>query len=367
MHAKVERYQRDGQVWLAVRGRLDKQMAPAVQQWLETWLPAEAGEVRLDLGEITFMDSAGVAVLLESARTAAAKGISLRLGRVSTPAQRTLNLFREGPAAEQEMERLGWLEVLGDRAAGWLQEGKEFVLLLADTFYWAIVGPFGGERGAPRGEMTRQCLLLGYDALGIIALLSTLIGVTLALLSAQQLRLFGANIYVADLLAVAMVKEMGPMLTAILVAGRSGSAIAAEISTMMVTEEVEALQAMGFSPVRFLVVPKLYAVTITQPLLTYISVTFGLLGGLLIAAASLQIPPAAFINQSLAVIPAKDLLVGILKSMVFGWLILLIAAHCGLRTRGGAEAVGRSTTRSVVVAIFAVIITDCVFALALYL
>ncbi len=368
LHAQVERYEEGGQTRVAVRGRLDHDAAPAVFEWLQAWLPREPRRVGLDLGEISYLDSAGVAVLAESYRLATERGIDLRLVKISEPARRTLTLFRaSGRADEAALPPPGLLESLGLNASGWLEEGRQLLLLLADTFYWALFGPFSAERGAPKGEVGRQSLLLGHNAFGIIALLSTLIGVTLALLSAQQLRLFGANIYVADLVAVAMVKEMGPMLTAIIVAGRSGSAIAAEISTMMVTEEVDALQAMGFSTVRFLVVPKLYAVTVAQPLLTQVSVAFGMMGGMIIAAISLQIPPPAFLHQSLAVIGADDLFTGILKSMVFGWLILLLAAHNGLRTRGGAEAVGLSTTRSVVMSIFAVIIADCIFSLALYL
>ena len=193
-----------------------------------------------------------------------------------------------------------------------------------------------------------------------------MLGLILALQSAAQLRQFGASIYVADLIAISMVREMGPMMTAIIVAGRSGSAIAAEIATMKVTEEVDALESMGFSPVRFLVVPKLYAVTVTQPLLTAISVAFGILGGMVIAALALGVPVQAFLHQAGEAMSAKDISTGLIKSVVFGWIILVVGAYSGLATRGGAEGVGMSTTRSVVVAIFAVIIADCIFSLAFY-
>ncbi len=352
---------------MKIRGRLDRESAPAVMDWLLTWMPREGDRVGLDLGDLDFVDSAGVAMLAEVRRQTERKGMRIELVRISEPARRTLSLFRTSDSVSVEGYRPGLVERLGARAASALEEARSMLYLVADTFYWAVLGPFFSGRGAPRGEMSRQTLLLGANAFGIVSLLAFLIGLTMALLSAHQLRRFGANIYVADLVAIAMVREMGPVLTAVIVAGRSGSAIAAEIATMRVTEEIEALLAMGFVPVRFLVVPKLYAVTITQPLLTFVSVAFGILGGMVIAAISLGVPAYPFIHKAVGAIRPSDIGSGLMKSIVFGWLMLVIAAHCGLRTRGGAEAVGASTTRSVVWAIFAVIIADCIFSLALYL
>ncbi len=367
-HAFVERYQEGGRTRVKVRGRLDRESAPAVLEWIRAWLPEDESRIGLDLAEVDYVDSAGAAVLTESMRLAEDRGCELELLRISDAAQRTLSLFRMlEPADEAVVSPPGRLETLGQQAADQLAAGREMLLLVADTFYWAVVGPFCSERGAPKGELTRQSILLGSRAFGIIALLSTLIGLTMALLSVHQLQQFGANIYAANLVAVSMVREMGPLLTAVIVAGRSGSAIAAEIATMRVTEEIDALEAMGFSPVRFLVVPKLYAVTFSQPLLTFVSIAFGIFGGMLIASAALGIPGPAFLHQAMGAIQANDLFSGLLKSVVFGWIILLVAAQSGLRTRGGAEGVGLSTTRSVVVAIFTVIIADCVFSLAMYL
>ena len=367
VHAEVERYTEGGLPRLKIRGRLDRESAPAVMDWLLTWAPRGGARVGLDLGELDFIDSAGVAMLAEVRRRFERKGRVLDLVRVSEPARKTLSLFRTSDGPSVEGYRPGLVEKVGMRAAAIVGEARAMLYLVADTFYWAVLGPFFAGRGAPRGEMSRQTLLLGANAFGIVSLLAFLIGLTLALLSAHQLRRFGANIYVADLVAITMVREMGPVLTAVIVAGRSGSAISAEIATMRGTEEIEALLAMGFVPVRFLVVPKLYAVTITQPLLTFVSVVFGILGGLVIAALSLGVPPYPFVHQAVDAIRPSDIGSGLMKSIVFGWLILVIAAHCGLRTRGGAEAVGASTTRSVVWAIFAVVIADCIFSLALYL
>ena len=315
------------------------------------------------------MDSAGVAIVARWLDLARKKKCRPELLGTSPSAQRTLEMFRFRDEAPREVEKQGGqlLESLGDWAIAKCTGTKDFFILLSDILYWSLVGPFVSGRGAPSGELTRQTILLGSMAFGIVSLLAALIGLTMALLSMHQLRQFGANIYVADLVAVAMVREMGPMMTAIIVAGRSGSAIAAELATMEVTEEVDALRAMGFSPVRFLVVPKVYAVTITQPLLTAASICFGILGGMAIATVALGVPPEAYLSRTGEILKFKDLVTGLSKSLVFGWIILVVAANSGLGTRGGAGEVGISTTRSVVLAIFSVIIADCIFSLIFYL
>jgi phospholipid/cholesterol/gamma-HCH transport system permease protein len=366
--AKVERVQEDGQTRLVIQGRLDRESAPAVLQWIQAWLPRRAERVGLDLSGVEALDSAGVAVLAESLEIARSRSCRLELVKVSEAARRTLEMFHLHGESETALRlRPGLLVGLGE----WLVDlGTTFwrlMLLLSDTFYWAVIGPFVSGRGSPRGEVTRQAILLGSRAFGIVALLAALIGLTLALLSAHQLRQFGANIYVANLVSIAMVREMGPMMTAIIVAGRSGSAIAAELATMEVTEEVDALRAMGFSPIRFLVVPKLYAVTLTQPLLTVVAICAGILGGMAVATVALGVPAQAYLNQAGSILKMNDVLTGLFKSLIFGWIILVVAAHSGLGTRGGAGEVGVSTTRSVVWAIFSVIIADCIFSLIFYL
>ncbi|NMB74293.1 MAG: MlaE family lipid ABC transporter permease subunit [Myxococcales bacterium] len=363
---QMERTVEGGEVRLRLRGRLDRQAAPLLLEWLRTWLPGAGEKAALDLSGVEYLDSAGVAVLSEALRLARERKQSLSLANLSAPAQKTLEIFRWQGVDLEVPERVGLFEGLGERAWALLAGLRKVGLLAADTFSWALAGPFTAQPGHPRGEILRQSILLGSRAFGIVALLSLLIGLTLALLSAAQLRQFGANIYAANLVAVAMTREMGPLLTAVIVAGRSGSAIAAEIATMRVTEEIDALESMGFSPVRFLVVPKLYAVTMTQPLLTLVADACGVLGGMLVGALLLQVPMPAFLQQCADALRTKDLVIGLLKSLSFGWIILLTGAHCGLQTSGGAQGVGISTTRSVVLSIFLVIVADCAFSLAFY-
>ncbi|HDR05844.1 MAG TPA: ABC transporter permease, partial [Candidatus Marinimicrobia bacterium] len=168
---------------------------------------------------------------------------------------------------------------------------------------------------------------------------------------------------VADLIAISMVREMGPMMTAIIVAGRSGSAIASEIATMVVTEEVDALKMMAISPVRYLVAPKFNAMTICMPLLVTLSIIVGMFGGLLVGYFYLNLSPQAYIAESFMILTLKDLFIGLSKSVFFAWVIVIIGSHYGFKVSGGAEGVGKATTASVVASIFAVIVLDAVFSL----
>ena len=207
---------------------------------------------------------------------------------------------------------------------------------------------------------------IGSRALGVVGLIAFLVGATMALQSAAQLRKFGADLFVVDLVVLSMLRELGPLMAAIVVAGRSGSAIAAEIGTMVVTEEVDALRTLGLDPVRFLVVPKILAFTLVQPLLTIYANVLGVLGGMVVAVLYLDIGVEAFMRRLEDQLELADVVAGCAKSVIFAWLIGLIGAYYGLATRGGAEAVGRSTTASVVAGIFAVVVADAVASIVLW-
>lgn len=241
----------------------------------------------------------------------------------------------------------------------------EGLILTADISFWSFVGIFS-NKGQRKGSIIQQSILIGVNALGIIGLLSLIIGLILALQSAAQLRQYGASIFVADLIAISMVREMGPMMTAIIVAGRSGSAIASEIATMKVTEEIDALKMMAINPVRYVVVPKFHAITICMPLLVTMSTIIGIIGGLIVAILYLDLSAISYFNEVFKVLTVKDLLVGLSKSIVFSWFIVAISSYYGFNVKGGSEGVGKATTMSVVASIFAVIILDAVFSI-LYL
>jgi phospholipid/cholesterol/gamma-HCH transport system permease protein len=188
----------------------------------------------------------------------------------------------------------------------------------------------------------------------------------MAFMSSLQLKQFGANIYIASLVAVAVVRELGPIMTAILVAGRSGSAFAAEIGTMIVNEEVDALAVMGFDTTRFIAVPKVFAAVIAVPILTLYADFFGIVGGAFVGVFGLDLSLSSYIDYTKWSITVFDVVSSLVKSVVFAILIAGIGCQRGFQTQGGALAVGISTTSAVVSAIFLIIVTDSVFAILLH-
>jgi len=205
----------------------------------------------------------------------------------------------------------------------------------------------------------------GVDALPIVGLISFLLGLIMAFMSSVQLQQFGANIYVASLVSLSMTRELGPIMTAIIVAGRSGSAFAAEIGTMRISEEVDALYTMGFDPTRFLVVPKIIASVIVVPLLVLFSDVFAILGGLLVGISMLDLTVNAYIAQTIETLTLFDVFWGFLKSGFFALLIAWIGCLRGFQVRGGAASVGQATTSAVVSSIFLIILSDSIFSIIL--
>jgi phospholipid/cholesterol/gamma-HCH transport system permease protein len=237
--------------------------------------------------------------------------------------------------------------------------------LIFQALYWLFIGPFKG-RGVRWRSTIEQIVRMGVDSIPIVAIICFFVGLILAMQAAYQLEQFGASIYVADLVGVSMTREMGPMLTAIIVTGRSGSAIAAEIGTMKVSEEIDALRTMGFNPIRFLVVPRLLALLVVVPCLTLIADLVGILGGLFIGISALQLPLNQYINHTIEALAMKDLITGLIKSFFFGMIIAQVGCYQGFGVHGGAEGVGRSTTTSVVTSIFLVIVADLLFTALFY-
>ncbi|TSA52781.1 MAG: ABC transporter permease, partial [Planctomycetaceae bacterium] len=203
----------------------------------------------------------------------------------------------------------------------------------------------------------------GVDALPIIALSSFLLGLIMAFLSSIQLQQFGANIYVASLVALSMVSELGPIITAIIIAGRSGSAYAAEIGTMKISEEIDALFTMGFDPTLFLAVPRIIALVIVVPLLTLFANTFAIAGGTVVGIFMLDLTLSSYIKQTINTLTLFEVGWGLFKSSIFAVLIAGIACLKGFQTRGGAASVGNATTSAVVSSIFLIILFDSFFAI----
>jgi phospholipid/cholesterol/gamma-HCH transport system permease protein len=210
-------------------------------------------------------------------------------------------------------------------------------------------------------------VLIGYEAIPIVSLISLSVGIIMALQAAYQLRRVGALIYVADLVGISITRELGPLLTAIIVAGRSGSAFAAEIGSMKVAEEVDALVVMGLNPVKFLVVPKIAGIMIMLPGLILIADFVGIAGGFMIAVGSLGLNFERYFTQTVNALVMADVMTGLIKGLVFALIIGFVGCYEGFSVDGGAEGVGLRTTRSVVTGIFLIILADCFFTVLFYL
>jgi len=204
----------------------------------------------------------------------------------------------------------------------------------------------------------------GFDALPIVGLLSFLLGVVVAYQGADQLRRYGANIFVVDLIGVSMLREFAPLITAIIVAGRSGSAYAAQIGTMAVTEDIDAMRTLGIPPLEMLVLPKVLALVVALPLLTVFADVLGVVGGMLMAQVQLDVGYGEFLDRFVKAVSLSTFAVGLAKAPVFALIIAMVGCFQGFRTQGGPDSVGRQTTRAVVQSIFLVIVADALFSVA---
>jgi phospholipid/cholesterol/gamma-HCH transport system permease protein len=220
-----------------------------------------------------------------------------------------------------------------------------------------------GKASFRRSDLILLLQDCGADALPIVTLISVLVGLILAFVGAVQLQMFGAQIYVANLVGIAMAREMGAMMTGIIMAGRTGAAFAAQIGTMQVNEEIDALQTMGISPMEFLVVPRMFALVIMMPLLCLYADLMGILGGVIVGVGMLDLSFAQYMTQTQNAVKLTDFAIGLVKSGVFGILVAMAGCLQGIRCGRSASAVGDAATSAVVTAIVAIVVTDGIFAI----
>ncbi|SFC73806.1 MlaE family ABC transporter permease [Massilia yuzhufengensis] len=262
----------------------------------------------------------------------------------------------------QRISPLNWLIVLGAGILSFFEHLRGFVALIGQLVQdlWRFVR---NPRTGPWREISANIYHSGFQALGITALVGFLIGVVLSFLSAQQLRMFGGDIYLVNILGMSVIRELGPLLAAILVAGRSGSSITAQLGVMRVTEELDAMLVMGISHGYRLIMPKVLALAISMPLLVVWTDAMALIGGMVSAKIELGLSFRYFIQKLPDAVPVVNYTIGLLKGCVFGMLIALISCHFGLRIEPNTESLGRGTTTAVVTAITLVILADAVFAI----
>ena len=258
-----------------------------------------------------------------------------------------------------------FLESIGRPVIGAFRYVAGAMSLLFLSIYWIFVGPFR-KKPIYFNQTVVQTVFGGVNSVLIVCFVNLSMGIVLAMQSAYQLERMGATIYVAALVAVSMTREIGPVLTALVIAGRVGAAITAELSTMKVTEQIEALETLALNPVRYLVVPRFLALLFMLPCLVIMADIAGMFGGFLIGTLSLGLRPALYVDTTVQFLVKKDIMTGLVKSAVFSMIVTMISCYQGLKTEGGAEGVGRSTTDSVVLSFILIILFDSILTALFY-
>jgi phospholipid/cholesterol/gamma-HCH transport system permease protein len=349
-----------GRAWARLTGAWNLRAMEPVLDALEARLRTTGGEAGWDLTCVARLDHAGAMVLWRAWGGRMAETVTLR------PEHEPLFAHLGAAAGEASAApRVRGLEAplaaLGRAALVFADHAQGFVLLLGRVMIDAM-SLLRHPGRMPWKEVSANVYRTGTQALGITALVGFLVGVVLSYLSAQQLRTFGADIFIVNLLGIAIVRELGPVLAAILIAGRSGSAMTAQIGVMRVTQELDALSVMGIPHTLRLVLPKMLALAMVMPLLILWTNAVALVGGMVSAQIQLGIDYRHFIATLPAAVPVANLWLGLGKGVVFGILIALIACHYGLRIKPNTESLGAGTTNSVVTSITMVILVDAVFA-----
>jgi phospholipid/cholesterol/gamma-HCH transport system permease protein len=359
--------EKGGEVTLSPVGRIETE---SLHLFLEeaTALVAQMNPRKLtvDLSHVEYLDSAGALGLVQLEETTKARSISFQFTHAPDEARRILDLIDPETLAASPLvseEKPGNLfEVIAEATLNICNDFVAVMTFLGDLL-GALLHSFLHPRSVRWGDVLFYMWRTGVEGLPIVGLLSFLLGLIIAFMSSLQLKQFGANVYVASLVGVAMVTELGPIMTAIIVAGRSGSAFAAEIGTMKVNEEVDALITMGFEPTRFLAIPKVLAAVLVVPLLTLYADVFGIAGGLVVGVLGLDLTVNSYVQTTMKVITVAAILKSLIKSVFFAALIAGIGCQRGFQVRGGAEEVGSATTSAVVAGIFLIVVTDSAFAI----
>lgn len=320
--------------------------------------------ITIDGSAVTHIDSGGAWKLQQLIKALQKKNIEVKLQGFTDQQQALITLTQEQTQKitnPKEPKKLPWLERLGKRTITQLEEGQKFLTFIGKLTFTAkhVLRSFHRLRWP---SIFSTIETAGYQALPIIALLSFMIGVVLAYQMGVQLRNYGANVYVVDLLGLSVLREFGPLLTAIMVAGRTGSAFTAQLGTMKLNQEIDALNTMGVPPNELLILPRLLGLFIALPLLTIWADIFGLLGGMVMSQSMLGITFHDFLHRFAMVIPLKSLFLGIGKTPVFALLIATIGCFQGMQVLKSADSVGKQTTKSVVQAIFFIIVADAIFS-----
>ncbi|NLY40010.1 MAG: MlaE family lipid ABC transporter permease subunit [Desulfovibrionales bacterium] len=356
------------QTLVSLHGEFTLHSTPAILPHISSQLQTiGANGLVADLGQVTRMDDCGALVVLALERAAQAQKRTFTLRDIPDHVRELFTFLRLDESITPAVTKPDTPNVLarfGEKTLYVMDQAMQHISFVGELTV-TICSIFRHPTQLRWSDTLRYMQSVGVDALPIVALISFLLGLIMAFMSAVQLQQFGANIYVASLVALAMVRELGPIMTAILVAGRSGSAFAAEIGTMKVSEEVDALITMGFHPTLFLVAPKVIASVLVVPFLALFSNFFAIGGGLLIGISALDLTTHSYMVQTMNTLTVFDIAWGMFKSALFALLIAAVGCFKGYQVRGGAASVGQATTSAVVSGIFLIILADSILAVVL--
>lgn len=340
-------------LWESTRKRLDS--------------VATGDTIHFDLSRVESVDGGTMALLVHLRNELKLRGVGSEFVGAKGAVQDLVHLYHgdESPARKVPRKPKSTFEQIGEATLAFFREVKD-VLGFFGAMILGVVGLLREPKTANWKEVPHLMERTGADAVPIVVLINFLVGFVMAFQGAVQLKQFGANIFVADLVGLSVTRELGPLMTAIIVCGRSGAAFAAELGTMKVSEEIDALRTMGFGVYRFLVMPRTLALIAVLPLLTLIADLVGIAGGLVVGIVSLDLTVVGYVSETRKALAVWDVFSGVLKSVVFALAISLISCQQGFATSGGAEGVGRRTTSSVVSILFSLILIDAAFTMVFY-
>ncbi|HET8932385.1 MAG TPA: MlaE family lipid ABC transporter permease subunit [Polyangiales bacterium] len=347
---------------VALHGTLD--LASGKELWTTLRDPNHRNvrQVAVDLSEVTAADGCAAAILTSYRAELRSHGVDCQLLGAKDQVAEVLRLYeiseKLGPRPRRKAQ--GQLDQIGNAAIAVALEAQ-LVIAFFGQMVMGVLNAIRAPRTVNWKELMPTMERAGADAVPIVALINFLVGMVISLQSAAQLHRFGADIYMADLVGISVVREIGPLITAIVVCGRTGAAFAAELGSMQTNEEIDALRTMGFGPMRFLVMPKTIALMFVMPLLTVLADVMGGFGGLTTAVLRLDINPSSYFTETQHAVHLRDFTSGLIKSVAFGLAIALISCQQGLAATGGAEGVGRRTTAAVVTTLFTLILIDALF------
>jgi phospholipid/cholesterol/gamma-HCH transport system permease protein len=363
----LEAEERPDRLDLRAGGRWDVGGAARLDAELARALKHRQGAVAFDLTQLERLDTAGAWLLLRAARGLESAGVPVEFAGLRPEHQAMLEQVAEndrpGPVAPPRSGALGDVVARIGRATLRARRKSKGEVRFLGHVVSALAQTAVQPRRLRLTALVAHMEEVGFNALPIVGLISLLIGVVLAYQGAEQLQKFGAQVFVVNLVGVSVLREVGILLTAIVVAGRSGSAFAASIGSMVIREEVDAMHTLGLSPVEVLVLPRILALVLMMPALAFFADLMGLLGGGLMCWLALDVTPMVFLDRLRAAVGASHFWVGMAKAPVFGFVIGLVGCLDGLRVSGSAESVGRQTTRAVVTSIFLVIVADAFFSI----